>query len=123
MIKWILRKLPVIGYYIKENERLIRQFSELQCGKISITQMAIENGCMTMQATTDLAHLIAEMFLRSMKESGAENYMEFQFSQKCGGARIIVTAQKSEGKTPHELRREAEMERDALKAKYGLESR
>ena len=44
-----------------------------------------------------------------------ENYIECEFSNQ--GKHIVVTVQKPDKKTPHQLRKEAEAERDAFKVK------
>lgn len=45
------------------------------------------------------------------------NYCEILTTKAKGGAEIVITVQRMDRKTPHQLRREAEQERDELRAK------
>lgn len=47
---------------------------------------------------------------------GAQNYVEQVVEERNGGGRYVFIVCKPGGKTPHQLRREAETERDALRA-------
>jgi hypothetical protein len=61
------------------------------------------------------AQLLAEAFSAQFTECKGENYVEMSFASKSHrpGERFLVTMQRREGKTPGELRREAEAARDA----------
>lgn len=48
-------------------------------------------------------------------ESAAENYLEMHFYSEATGP-LVTTVQRLKGKTPHQLRAEAEKERDELRA-------
>ena len=48
--------------------------------------------------------------------TGAENYVEIKADHRDVGP-IVVTIQRQNGKTPHELRLEAESERNAIQVK------
>jgi hypothetical protein len=61
------------------------------------------------------ARLMAEYFVDYFKDSGAENYIEMTLTGK-DGLGLIATIQRHLGKTPHQLRLEAEAERDSLRA-------
>lgn len=45
------------------------------------------------------------------------NYCEILTTKAKSGAKIVITVQRMDRKTPHQLRREAEQERDELRAK------
>jgi hypothetical protein len=63
------------------------------------------------------ASLLAEMLAEQYKGSGAVNYLQLSFESRVTlpGEAFIVTVQRVAGKTPHQLRAEAEAERDALR--------
>ena len=61
------------------------------------------------------AKLFAECFADQFRQSGAMNYLEMRLTAP-DGLELLVTLQKVAGKTPHQLRAEAERERDELKA-------
>jgi hypothetical protein len=64
--------------------------------------------------------MMAQNFLEVLNEIHAVNYAEMSLQSK-DGKRVIVTLQRQdEGKTPHQLRTEAEAERDALKVECEL---
>lgn len=56
------------------------------------------------------AHLLAESLAESFREGKGINYVEIRFEsrQAVPGERFLVTVQRTAGKTPHELRVEAE---------------
>ena len=68
-----------------------------------------------------VAHELAARMTLSFKtildaQPGAENYVEQEVIERNGGARYVFIVCRPGGKTPHQLRREAEEERDALAA-------
>lgn len=64
------------------------------------------------------AQILAEGLASQLAESGAENYVELRFTSKHAAPdeEVVVTIQRVRGKSPHALRREAEAERDRLRA-------
>ena len=53
--------------------------------------------------------------------SGAVNYLEMEFRLKDNElGPLVITIQRKEGKTPHQLRQDLESEHAALKREYGL---
>ncbi len=73
-----------------------------------------------------MAHELAATMTLAFKtildaQPGAENYVEQEVIERNGGGRYVFIVCKPGGKTPHQLRRAAEAERDALRAE--LESR
>ncbi|GAA0527181.1 hypothetical protein GCM10010172_04650 [Paractinoplanes ferrugineus] len=66
-----------------------------------------------------LAHELAAKMTLAFKtildaQPGAENYVEQEVIERNGGGRYVFIVCKPGGKTPHQLRREAESQRDAL---------
>lgn len=57
-----------------------------------------------------IAEVIADHFYNMLQESNAPNYLELRFRHQESNQLILVHVQKCEGKTPHELRLEAEKE-------------
>lgn len=60
--------------------------------------------------------LIAESFAQLLVGSGAENYLEQSFESKTIGNFLMTLQHPWPKKTPHQLRKEAEAERDTYKA-------
>lgn len=86
--------------------------------EITLKDMVIENGGVSLAVSHELCGIMADSFLKMLDEGQAPNYMEMTFKKRgefdpC----IIVTVQRAQGKTPHQLRMEAE-ER-ALRAQEG----
>lgn len=77
--------------------------------EITLQDMVIENGGVNIAVAHELCGIMADSFLKMLDEGNAPNYIEMQFKKKgdwqpC----IIVTVQRAQGKTPHQLRMEAE---------------
>lgn len=77
---------------------------------------ALQQRCGELEARPEQA--IAAALAARLLESPAANYVESTFTVEGidGVAEITVILRRIEGKTPHELRRDAEQERDALRA-------
>ena len=61
-------------------------------------------------------NLLSGMIHAAFVESKGINYVEMQMEGPDGG--YVVTIQRRQGRTPHELRREAEAELARLRAKF-----
>jgi len=61
--------------------------------------------------------LFTDAFADFLVESGAENYVEVSFTSEKRPeiGQIVVTVQRLSGKTPHALRRDAELENERLR--------
>ena len=86
---------------------------DLEVGKITLNELALRNGTLTAAFGTEMAHIIASQFSELLKEKGGPNYLEMQFTSrgekdKSQPKRIILTLRWEDGKTPNELRLEAE---------------
>ena len=118
MFLWLLRRFD----YVKRLERACSQHEEYMAGKVTLEEIAIENNAISIKAGTELARIMASQFLAVLDETdGATNYVEITLADK-SGRRVIVTIQRWDGKTPHELRRQVQSELDALKASLVLPS-
>jgi hypothetical protein len=77
-----------------------------------LLRLTIESGSMSLEARHPFLLVLASecrVFLRD-----APNYMECRLRDDIG--ELVLNIRKLEGKTPHDFRREAEAERDRLKA-------
>lgn len=86
-------------------------------GLIKIEEMSLKDGAMEMRLKENpkLAEWTAACFAQIVAD--APNYAEMQLGRVTKkGELITVLIQKASGKTPHQLRREAEAEVERLKA-------
>jgi hypothetical protein len=77
-----------------------------------LLRLTIESGHMSLEARHPFLLILASECRVFLKD--APNYMECRLRDDKG--ELVLTIRKLEGKTPHELRREAEVERDRLQA-------
>ena len=96
-----------------ENEQLRQALAEKTVNETMLRDLSIKNGSLNASFEGGAAHLLADAFADQFIESGATNYLEVHLSSKETGP-IVVTLQRINGKTPHQLRAEAERERDEL---------
>ena len=77
---------------------------------IMIRDLAVRNGGLDLAVEGGAAGLLAEMLAKQQVDSGGVNYVELSFISKvCApGEMFLVTVQRCAGKTPHQLRAEAE---------------
>jgi hypothetical protein len=75
--------------------------------------LKIEGSAATLRVFHWGVRVLAESFKRTLGD--ATNYVQ-QTLEDCDGNSYLVTVQRATGKSPHALRREAEAERDALRA-------
>jgi hypothetical protein len=92
---------------------------------IDVRKIDLNSDELNVSITTNIANFIAAMFIKHMDILCAENYIEYQFSEKLSRAyeenreprHVIVTAQRKKGKSPHEVSVALEQEVLELKAK------
>lgn len=100
----------------QENAELRAALADKLVSQTLLKRLVAENGQMKLEMEGGACRLMAEAFGTMLQESKAANYIETLF--EWGGvegdpkAVILVTVQRGEGKTPHQLRTEAEQERD-----------
>lgn len=96
--------------------------AELEASMASLVELHATPGAMETRIKTHpaLAQYVAQCFANLLAD--APNYVEANFDlvvKKDDGAEwITVTVQKGSGKTPHQLRMEAEKQRDEALADY-----
>lgn len=90
------------------------QFSQYLAGQVTLMDMAVANGAISLETGTDLARVMAAQFYELVKD--ATNYVEMSMVAD-DGVKLCVTVQRCDGMTPHQLRRKAEQERDDAVAK------
>lgn len=104
----------------KKLEKMTKERNGLQVAFDEITNPSIEflrNEFALTQKPGGILSLWIEGFRQMLEDSGAKNYLEISLRNALDAddpVEYIFTIQKRDGKTPHELRREAEDERDAL---------
>ena len=82
-----------------------------------LTGLTVQDGGLTMGLQGGAAGLLAEMLTQQFKDGGGINYLQLSFTSSVAlpGEAFIVTVQKCSGKTPHQLRMEAEAEAAGLR--------
>ena len=101
----------------KQNEELRVMLSEKVIDSTMVTDFVVRNGGLNITLEGGACALLADALGKQLYESPAINYIEATFESrryKDMGS-IAVTLRRELGKTPHQLRLEAEQERDELK--------
>lgn len=99
----------------KENAKLREALVEKVVSETMLRDLSIRGGSIHASFEGGAMHLLVDAFVEQFVESGATNYLEMQFHSNVTGP-LVVTLQRVNGKTAHQLRAEAEKERDALRA-------
>ena len=103
-----------------ENTKLRKALTEKVISETMLRNLSLGNGSINASFEGGAVHLFVDAFatqlLEQFLESGATNYLEMSFHSNVTGP-LVVTLQRVNGKTAHQLRAEAEKERDALRAK------
>ena len=110
----VFRKLQLAN---QEKSKQSAQIAELEkalkdsvLASTLLTNMAVENGGVNLSLEGGACHLIAESFSEQFKNSGATNYLEMTFESKDSDiGQLLVTMQRTEGKTPGQLKHETEL--------------
>ena len=93
----------------QEIDRRGQQFANYLAGNATIRDIAIENGAITLEAGTELVLVMAAQMLAVLDENDAENYVEMDMRDDAG-SQVLVTIRRGSGKTPGEMKREADVE-------------
>jgi hypothetical protein len=96
-----------------ECARLTRNFADYVAGKVTLKDIHARDGHLALALETDLQHILAAGMVGMLGD--AMNYVEMRL-RDADGKEYLLTVQRGERPTPHELRRSAEAERDALTA-------
>ncbi len=83
--------------YVRELECSRQQCAEYLAGKMTIEEIAIENGAITIHAGTEMCRILGSQFLAVLDGGNAENYVEMEMTA-CDGRRVAVTIQRCEKK-------------------------
>lgn len=102
-----------------ENERLRSALADQLIDDTLMKELVIKAGNAHMEMEGGVCKLLAESFTELLVKHNAENYIEASFTSKLFLPEefIVVTVQKTSGKTPHQLRREADLEVQRLEEK------
>jgi len=85
--------------------------------QVMLTHMNIQNGSLDIGLEGGPVRIFASSFTEFFKESQASNYIEMQISSTDPEiGELTCTLQRKHGKTPHQLRAEAERARDEAHA-------
>ncbi len=99
-----------------ENAKLRIALAEKVTSETMLRDLSVGNGSINATFEGGAIQLMVDALATQFVESGASNYIEMQFHSEATGP-LVATLQRVNGKTPHQLRAEAEQERDALRAK------
>ena len=98
-----------------ENTKLRKALTEKVISETMLRNLSLGNGSINASFEGGAVHLFVDAFAEQFLESDATNYLEMSFHSNVTGP-LVVTLQRVNGKTPHQLRAEVEQERDALRA-------
>jgi hypothetical protein len=99
MIKQILKLFPYVQQLKDERDKALT-------GELNLVDLHCQNGRINATFKTKVAQLLVEWAEEVLGD--APNYVEISMINSETSERYIVTVQRANGKTPHELRREAE---------------
>ena len=104
-----------------ENDELRKALTQKVTSETMLRDLSVGNGSINASFEGGAVHLLVDSLATQFVESGAHNYIEMQFHSEATGP-LLLTLQRVNGKTPHQLRAEAEKERDILCDRLALES-
>lgn len=102
---------------VGERDRLRDAMADKIAHESYITGLTAGPGGLVMGMEGDGPRLLSAAFVAMYRDCGAVNYLEMTIQDPANGERFAVTVQRVEGKTPNQLRRDAEAERDHLRAR------
>lgn len=106
MFKFFLRLFPYVKQLEKERQQALT-------GELNIVELYATQSRMDATVKTKVAQMICAWAKDVIGD--APNYVEISFQHAETSQRYILTVQKADGKTPHQLRMEAEKELAELK--------
>ena len=98
-----------------ENAKLREALAEKVISETMLRDLNVGNGSINASFEGGAVHLLVDSLATQFVESGATNYLEMQFHSEATGP-LLLTLQRVNGKTPHQLRAESEKERDQLRS-------
>ena len=99
--------LAALEFINEENGNLRRGVADSAVAATMLTEMVMNKSGLTLQLEGGACQLLANTFADQFREQGGVNFVEMGFTAK-DGLRLIVTMQKVNGKTPAQLRTEAD---------------
>lgn len=105
----------MLGSQEKEIALLRAALAEKAVSSTMLREMSVINGGLNMQLEGGAAQLLAETFAEQFRQGGAVNYLEMRFT--ADELNLLVTLQRVDGKTPAQLRKEAEQKLSELEDK------
>ncbi len=117
------------AHILKENERLAADMDDLLNKGLTISDILIRNNGVSVEGGSEMVKYLVLTFKKMLDEHNAVNYLEMQLHygkdpEYRFGNDFLVTVQRAEKPTPHELRKAADAEVVRLKAllqSYGHE--
>ena len=99
----------------EEVERLRKALS----GEVMLKSLELRDGHLDLAVTHPAVMAIASELASFFKAAGGQNYVEVRMHHPDTGD-LVLSVQRVLGKTPHELRKEAEVERDEARLRTAL---
>lgn len=106
---------PYVRQLKAENNELNAKLTAAIAGELTVESIYLKDGKLKISLKSKILPLIAQCFFELTE--AAENYVECSFYHQPSGQVFLLTAQKAHGKSPHQLRIEAEAQRDEAIAK------
>jgi len=101
---------------IKNMRKTIEEYRKIIEGDLTLEEMHYQQGVQHMRFKgSQIIGFMTSALYEYVRE--APNFVETTFYHEKSGERLVVNIQKSSGKTPYQLLKEAEGERDELKKK------
>ena len=104
----------------KEIAKLRIALAEKVTSEATLRDLNVGNGFINATFEEGVVQPILDALADQFVESGSSNYIEMRFHSEATGP-LLLTLQRVNGKTPHQLRTEAEKERDILRARVAAE--
>jgi len=119
---WLEDQLLKLSPEAHRLKRVDQSYKALINSETTIDEIAIKNGCFEVKATSEAFHFLCRQVVEYMNSLGAKNFLEqeCEFRIWSGPIKLIVTVQRSEGKTPATLLAEAEKRAKALETQIAM---
>ncbi len=108
-----LRLIPYVQKLEAYIEKIETDLKSALVGDLDIVSMNMKNGKLDIAFKTKVTEALAEFGNSILEEADAKNYVEISFGFAPDRAVGSILIRKHNGRSPHELRLEAEAERDA----------
>lgn len=114
----IIELKKIIKELEDENKELKKNIEDLINKDTTLLELCIKNGNFNAEFSGQIVELMANHFAKLLEDNKAPNYLEMYFKERLDKENpksVVVTIKWENGKTPHQLRKQAEEERDKLK--------